>query len=168
MKEVWKDVAEFPDRYQVSNLGRVYGKKSKVYIKFGKNVKGYLCVNGQKENGRSFKRFAHRLVAIAFIDNPNNKPFVNHIDGNKENNSVDNLEWCTAKENSTHAVETGLYKRGEDCGKRSKLTNEDVHFIRKHYKKGCFTYGVKPLARLFGVSPSTVSCVVKRRNWTHI
>lgn len=122
MQEIWKDIPGYEGLYQVSNLGRVkslgryvkkrYGlmwKKGKV-LSAAKDNKGYLvvvlCDNTKRQ---TFK--VHRLVAMVFLENRNNKPQINHIDGNKQNNSVFNLEWCTQPENMTHAWNTGLQKR---------------------------------------------------------
>lgn len=120
IREVWRDVAEFPCSYQVSNLGNVRGK-DKIVIKSNgvscsrrgkilsltiakKNcVRVRLCVGGVK-----YTRNVPRIVALAFIPNPENKPEINHKDGNRLNNKVSNLEWTTKKENMDHAVATGL------------------------------------------------------------
>ena len=115
MCEVWKDVVGFEGLYQVSNFGRVKSLAKKA----GKSSRderiktpiiccsGYAKVNTCKNNDQK-QISIHRLVAEAFIPNPENKPCVNHIDGNKLNNHVDNLEWCTQKENVQHAIEHGL------------------------------------------------------------
>jgi len=87
-------------------------------MKQAKNKKGYPIVYLRK-NGKSHVLTVHRLVATAFIPNPDNKPQVNHIDGNKTNNYVDNLEWCTNSENMDHAIRMGLFEnsRSPYCGK---------------------------------------------------
>lgn len=95
------------DNYAVSNYGRIKNIKNGRILNPVKNNHGYMsyvfCQNGVKKGFR-----IHRLVALYFIENPLNLPYVNHIDGDKTNNHVDNLEWCTAKENDTHARLTGL------------------------------------------------------------
>ena len=123
MKEIWKDIKEYEGLYQVSNLGKIrtldryvnclYGQKRLLkgqIVKLFKNNSGYFIVSLYREN--KFKNFlVHRLVAQAFIQNSENKSEVNHIDGNKENNCVDNLEWVTKSENELHASKTGLTER---------------------------------------------------------
>ena len=114
--EIWKDIEGYEGLYQVSNLGRVksiYGwcgnrfvKRTKI-LKLKINNKGYTKVYLYK-NKKSKMFFVHRLVAMAFVPNPNNLPQVNHKDGNKLNNSIGNLEWCTCSENIKHAYKTGL------------------------------------------------------------
>lgn len=99
--EVWKDIDGFDGKYQVSSWGRV--RSANGILKPYKNKKGYLKV-GLMRNGKSNKKRVNRLVALAFIPNPNDYPVVDHIDGNKENNSVSNLRWITDEENRKHAV----------------------------------------------------------------
>ena len=116
MSEIWKDIQGYEELYQVSNLGRVksldkYDKHNR--FKRGKikaicdNGNGY-CVVNLKVDGKQKSRTVHRLVATAFIPNPKNLPEINHIDGNKKNNNVSNLEWCDRRHNATHAVQNKL------------------------------------------------------------
>ena len=155
--EVWKDVVGYEQRYQVSNLGRVYSKITKKILKQNLHSNGYFTI-ATKIGGRNGKAVCfkvHRLVATAFLPNIENKPLVNHIDGVKTNNNVNNLEWCTAKENTDHAIRTGLL----DYSKRSvvKVLNEDqISFIKEKYKPFCREFGSRSLAKMFGVSKSTI------------
>lgn len=147
--EIWKDIENYPN-YQISNFGRVKSKKriTRVGIKNVKKIirnekilkplkltKGYLGIRlyDNNSNAKTFK--IHRLVAQAFIPNPNNLPQVNHIDGDKTNNRIDNLEWCTCLENMNHSYNIGLRdkeKLKEHMSKVGKsLTNKKGHHIRK-------------------------------------
>lgn len=116
--EVWKDIAGYEGLYQISNFGNVKSfymwninkyikRKQPKILKLTENEHGYYRVSLIKNKKRKHKR-VHRLVAEAFIPNIENKPQVNHIDGNKQNNCVDNLEWATRDENMKHAWRTGL------------------------------------------------------------
>ena len=119
IKEEWKQIDGF-EYYYISNLGRVKstrrwsGKKfydREQFITLHKDTnKGYIYASISK-NGKNYNLRVHRLVALMFIPNPENKSQVNHIDGNKENNVVTNLEWVTNKENIKHAWKNGLSKR---------------------------------------------------------
>lgn len=160
--EEWKDIEGFEGLYQISNFGRVkslpkekqfgnnfYITKEKI-LKNQKDKDGYLQVNlYQNKKAKHYK--VHRLVAKAFIQNLENKPEVNHIDGNKENNCVSNLEWVLAKENIYHAYSTGLIKRR----KRIICIND-----------GNIFKSITQASLFYGVSKSMVSevCNGKRDN----
>lgn len=105
-KEIWKDVKEYEGLYQVSNLGNVRNSKKNILYK---SLTSYYGVKLCKNNIKKFK-IIHRLVAEAFIPNPNKLEEVNHKDGNKLNNNVENLEWCTKSENMIHAYKNKLAK----------------------------------------------------------
>ena len=144
--EVFKDVLGYEGLYQVSNYGRVKSLERKnifycglreeylerpvkgKFLKIRNGVHSYQ-VTCLTKNGICKNKFIHRLVAEAFIPNPENKPQVNHKDGNKKNNCVDNLEWCTAKENTRHAIKTGLKKKYNN--KRVKQYDLDGNFIKE-------------------------------------
>ena len=118
MEETWKDIQGFEGYYQVSNLGRVKSleryvchsgkamlRKERIRKPF--DNQGYWNLTLHKDK-QDYHTTIHQLVAKAFIPNPDNLPVVNHKDGNKKNNCVDNLEWVTASENSRHAIKIGL------------------------------------------------------------
>jgi hypothetical protein len=136
MKEVWKDVVGFEGIYIVSNFGHVKSlhkrkvkNKSKILSKSSKN-KGYV-IHSLCSNGETKYMTLHRIVAIAFIPNPENKPQINHIDGDKLNNRADNLEWCTSAENNKHAYKTGLSKVNRTgVGKFGKLHHNSVPIVQ--------------------------------------
>lgn len=115
--EIWKDVIGYEGKYAVSNIGRIKSLdycrsgRSKI-LKQGIGTTGYYNV-GLCINAKAITKKVHRLIAIAFIPNPENKGDVNHIDGNKLNNNVSNLEWNTRKENINHAHRIGLSKNSD-------------------------------------------------------
>lgn len=124
-----KDIQGFED-YTIDINGNVYSKKTKRYLKPQIDKNGYFRLGLSKNNKQKFF-FLHRLVAQTFISNPNNYPIVNHMDGNKKNNNINNLEWCTYQQNINHAYRIGLSK-GKSAihiGERNpnrKLTEKDV------------------------------------------
>lgn len=109
-------IAGYP-AYYISRTGQVYSARSTRLLK-DCDCAGYRQV-GLSANGHSKSVKVHRLVALAFIPNPQNKPDVNHKDGNKANNCLSNLEWCTEKENVQHAVRMGLFRRSKSTGRRA-------------------------------------------------
>lgn len=106
MKEIWRDIEGYEGLYQVSSFGRVKSFYTNRILKGYQIASGYLGLRLYKNNIGSMNTI-HRIVAEAFIPNPENKPQVNHIDEDKTNNRVDNLEWVTAKENINHGTRTG-------------------------------------------------------------
>lgn len=165
--EIWKDISGYEGLYQVSNLGRV--KSFRLHkISILKNIiqkEGYIrVVFTVKSAHKSF--FVHRLVAQAFIPNPENKPEVNHIDGDKTNNRVENLEWCTARENQIHSYNIGLQisQKGENHG-CSKFRNEDIYNIVKLYAEG---YTQKEIAGMYNTNQSHISEITSGKQWSHI
>ena len=154
----------------ISNLGNVKSfKVDKVNGKIMKpycSTKGYLQIDisldGRKREHRVHLA-VHRLVAMQFIDNINNLEQVNHIDGNKLNNNVTNLEWCTKEENQNHAVRTNLMQHGEDRPS-AKLKESDVLEIYK--LKGIMK--ASDIANKYGVSKNTINCILRGSKWKYL
>ena len=106
MKEIWKPVKGFESKYEISSFGRIKNKKTNHIYRFTNQYGDYFVISLYKNEKRITKR-VHRLVAEAFIPNPNNYPCVNHKDLNKQNNRIDNLEWCTYSHNTIDAINKG-------------------------------------------------------------
>lgn len=166
----WKDITGYEGLYAVSDTGIVksYPKMSggsprKEHI-LKENVKrtGYSTVVLAKD-GKHTTVFVHGLVASAFVSNPKNLPVVNHLDGNKHNNSASNLEWCTYSQNTIHAYEHGLNHLGENHYK-SKLSSRQVSDIRCLSEKG---FSDKEIAKQFDTSASTIYLIRTGRNRKH-
>lgn len=173
MKEIFKPVPEF-EMYEVSNLGRI---KSFALYPDGRILKpsvtrdGYLRTALTKDS--KVKHLSiHRLVALAFIPNPENKPEVNHINGIKTDNIVDNLEWSTSSENQLHAFKTGLQTPHSNGGAKGELNShsilskEDVLKIRELFSSGNFKQ--TELADLYNVKRGCIFSIVRFRTWKHL
>ncbi len=124
---------------------------------------GYIQISLSLEYKKPRKELLHRLVAKLFIPNPQDKCCINHIDGNKHNNSVVNLEWVTYKENSVHSVETGLHKF--DNTHKRKLTTADANDIRDNYVPYSKTLGRRAFARKYNVSYTIVSYIIENKTY---
>jgi len=174
--EIWKEIKGYEGLYEVSNYGRVKNANGLI-LKPGDNGRGYMFVN-LKHTGLSKSFYVHRLVCIHFLENPNNKPDVNHKDCNKSNNHVDNLEWVTKEENMRHASNNGLLYTSEyqkmrtsianrgESQKNSKLTEDDVLEIRRLHSEG-LTH--KQIAMEIGkVKRQCIGYIVNRKTWRHI
>ena len=142
------------DDYEITKDGEVINKHTGKTLKPQKNGKGYLRVGIGKK-----LFFVHRLVAEKYVPNPNNMPQVNHKDGNKLNNCVDNLEWVSNQQNRDHAMNNGLHLKGEKCS-WTKLKKEQVDFIRKHTE-----INSKELAKVFNISYSHIREIRRNESW---
>jgi hypothetical protein len=159
-----KDIVGFED-YAICADGRVWSKRTVGFLK-PTIVRGYqqVCLS---VGGFKVKRAVHRLVAWAFIPNPEGKPQVNHRNGVKADNRVENLEWATCSENILHAFSTGLNegRKGEEHH-AAKLTEADVIDIRTRYAAGGIFQ--RELADEFGLTPSTVGEIIRLEIWKHV
>ena len=176
MIEIWKPVKGYEGLYEVSNTGKIKslekfvdsGKCHRLFkehlLKYGIDNKGYLRTNLAK-CGINKTVKVHRIVAEAFILNPDNKPQVNHIDGDKQNNNVNNLEWVNQSENMKHAYINGLKSNKGSKNPASKLTREQVIYIRNNYKAKDKVFGAIPLALKFRVNRKTISRITTGRYW---
>jgi hypothetical protein len=166
----WKDIQGYEGLYQISSDGRVKSISPHTIQQFGKFIirkvhtekSGYVLIS-LKKNNQSRRFRIHQLVANAFIPNPLKLPQVNHKDGNKQNNYVNNLEWSTARNNLQHAIDTGLRKfyKGEDhhC---AKLTQKDADKIRKLYNSGM---RVIDISRIYKMSAAPISMIVHNKRF---
>ncbi|MGJ1211954.1 NUMOD4 domain-containing protein [Sphingobacterium multivorum] len=176
-KEIWLPVPNYPN-YEVSNLGRVKTLQRAMKSKAGSiaavNEKimkgsfsrdGYPIVKISNQFGKKILK-VHRLVAMAFIPNPDNKPQVNHINGVKTDNYTDNLEWVTGKENVTHGYQTGLIKASHgESHYLAKVTDEQVLQIRRMRSEDKLTH--QAIADLIGVSRSIVTSILSNKTHRH-
>lgn len=172
MKEIWKKIEGY-SHYEISNLGRVRSYRKANAILENPKIKniemdiwGYARVSLCAESiCKHYK--VHRLIAEAFIENPLNKKEINHINGIKTDNRIENLEWVTRSENAKHAYSLGLSKKmqGELNG-HSKLTQDDVSKIRELWLSTDFLQ--KDIAKIFGVARTTINAIVNKYNWKHV
>ena len=162
--ERWLPIEGFESTYHVSNRGRVKSfQNGERMLSPWPVAKGYLMVE-LRDNGKRSGRTVHRLVAEAFLERPSESHEVNHLDGDKTNNHLSNLEWVTTQENRDHAVATGLHTCGEETC-TAKLTADEVREIRHRYSEGTYQ---RVLAEEFGVSRSHVSDIVNHKKWRHL
>lgn len=172
--EIWKNVVGYEGLYMVSNLGNVKamyreslqkGRWGSALVRFPerdmklvKSPTGYLYL-GLSKNGITTKHLVHRLVLQAFVGASNLQ--CNHIDGNKENNNIQNLEYCTSAQNLHHCINVLGKKRGEGT-KASKLTESEVREIRSDKRI------LKEIARDYRVTLQAIHMIKARKNWKHV
>lgn len=166
MKEIWKDIEGYHGLYQVSNTGKVKSLIKGIILKGCPDKNGYLRVLLYNKNRKLFG--IHRLVINTFIENVNSYPTVNHINGNKLDNSLNNLEYMSFVDNLKHAHTTGLY--GNIIGENNvscKLTEKQVLEIRRRYIPN--SRGLVPsIAKEYGVDRSIIYDIINRKTWKHI
>lgn len=172
-KERWKSVVDYEDSYEISTSGNIRSLDRIVQCRYPTPIKGKQLKpvkNGQGYLQVTLKGkiyLVHRLSAFTFLDNSENKPEVNHIDGDKTNNYLSNLEWCTKSENHIHAHKLGLKKSnfkpnyGSSNG-NSKLTKEQVEEIKVKFNAGVSR---KKLSHKYEVSITTISSINTGRTW---
>lgn len=160
----WKEIEQYEGKYLISDTGLVKSllKNKEIILLSSLNTFGYPKV-GLFKDGKYKTIPIHRLVAQYFIPNPNNLKTVNHKDGNKLNNNVENLEWMSQKDNTIHSWKKGLSKpqNGETNGK-SKFTNNQILEIRKDNRK------LADIAKDYNTTAPTISCIKNFKTWKHL
>lgn len=154
---IWFDIVGFEGLYQVSNEGNVKSIRNNITLKTHKDNRGYPAVR-LSVNGKLTRKRLHRIVAEHFLPNPSKKPEINHKDGNKLNNHVSNLEWCTHLENVQHAHKTGLMTKL--APKSIQMLDENGMIIREFYS-------IHEASREVGAEPSNIVKVCTGKRKTH-
>lgn len=165
MQEIWKNIKGYENRYMISNLGRVKSllRNKETILKF-KDIRGYknVCLRSNMQESKTLQ--IHRLVAIHFINNPMNKPQVNHINSRKDDNRVENLEWVSNSENIKHSfLNNHRSQRGQN-NNAAKLTNEIVKEIKRKGKYDTY----KNIGKDFGINYRHIFKILKNEIWAHI
>lgn len=165
MIETWLPVAGYEGLYEVSTEGNVRSLLTGKILQAGYSGKRVPSVCLSK-NGKQTTKAVHRLVAKAFLPNPHNKPQINHIDGNRDNRSVTNLEWATQHENMIHAYRIGLrYGKKGEKNPNALLSSKKVLRIRELRSQG---KAYPEIGRIIGVEAGTVANVILGRSWSHV
>ena len=170
--EIWKDCKGYEGLYQVSSLGRIWSVRKQRYIKSykktGKN-EGYLEIQLVAKNGKIKYERVHRLVALAFIPNPNNYTIVNHLNGIKDDNRVENLEWTTVQGNTQHAVDNnlgGYNTHLKEMTEKARIKNAKTYLVYKDGELIGEYKGRKEAGNAANVSEKTVQLCVKEHRTT--
>jgi hypothetical protein len=155
---MWKDIPGYEGKYQACEDGRIRNATTMCELKPRPDRNGYLDVGLNRVRKR-----VHRLVAETFILHDVSKNVVNHKDGNKLNNHIDNLEWCTSQINNQHAYDTGLHGKGEDHV-NSKLTEEQVIEIKRLGRYDT----ARNIGKKYNVSKGTINDIFEERTWKDV
>ena len=170
---LWKpegfvDISGYEGKYAINREGRIYVYG---YIRDPSlNKPNIYARTSLIKNKKNKQHFMHRLIAEAHIPNPDNYPVINHKDGNKQNNSIDNLEWCTVTHNNKHAYDMGLKKNSvkqynASAKQKRAIKYEDAEEIRRLYKTGNYTQ--RQLGDMCDIHHSTVSNIISGKNYKH-
>ncbi len=167
IKEVWKQIPNYEGHYEVSSNGKVKSLKyNKIRILKPIKRQGYYDITLSK-NGKCKTMRLHRIVLLTFKGTVKDKPEGNHLNGNKLDNNINNLEWCTRSENTFHAIKNGLQKIRKGINvPQSKLNEKEVIKIRTLYKLGKLKQ--HHLADMFNVTLWTINQIINYHAWKHI
>lgn len=155
--EYWKPSVEAG--FEISSFGNV--RKNGIPVPQWQLNSGYV----QTQFSNNKKHSVHRLVALAFLQNPENLPCVNHKDGDKLNNNVENLEWCTYSQNTIHAYRNGLLSKVGERHHNARFCVKDIVDIRERRNRGSL---IKDIANIYKVRHQTISAICNRKTWTHV
>lgn len=163
VKELWKPLSEYKG-IEVSSIGRIKKasnkrRRQRILTEFPKDRDGYCRCSVQKLNGEWTSQPVHRLVAKAFIENPHSKPHVNHKDGNRSNNCLENLEWVTPRENVLHSYKVGKRKYCKEVPKTTLLTDFQIGEIDNLRK----LYTVNQLSKLYNIEYQSLKNIIHKK-----
>lgn len=164
--EEFRPVVGYENYYLVSSHGNVKSIRMGLHrVMKQANTKGYKAIN-LKVKGKAIMKKVHRLVAEAFIPNPNDYPLINHLDSDKTNNKVSNLEWSTSKLNTAHGIKFGNIKISGEDSPNTDLTNDDVMEIRRLFSESCIS--INELGIKYNKKIGTIQNIVNNKSWLHL
>lgn len=179
MKEIWKDIPEYEELYQASNLGQI--RSFLIHKTLGKILRPILCTGGHLQvglykNGKQKRLFIHRLILNTFVGSCHIGMQCRHLDGNPINNKLNNLKWGTGSENQQDSIRHGTFFHPDNSGSnngRVILQESDVRRIRKLLQSGRNgqaerRYSQQEIAKMFNVHPYTISMIATKKTWKHL
>mgnify|MGYP002991328437 CR=1 FL=1 len=157
--QIWKDIEGYKGHYQISNYGNVRSLKKDAFLMKGGYLKGYKIISLWKNGtGKMFR--VHRLVAAAFIPNPENKPCIDHIDGDRANNHADNLRWSTRKQNANNPISIERYRKAGIIQKPYKQLQIPVQQLKDGFLIGSYS-SIREAERATGIAHTSISRVIR-------